>query len=46
MPKLYAYKDLIECGSLAKAKEKGLVGLQGKDYVVQDGDVITFRFNV
>ena len=33
-------------GSLAKAKEKGLVGLQGKDYVVQDGDVITFRFNV
>ena len=41
-----AYKDLIECGSLAKAKEKGLVGLQGKDYVVQDGDVITFRFNV
>ena len=41
-----AYKDLIECGSLTKAKEKGLVGLQGKDYVVQDGDVITFRFNV
>ena len=41
-----AYKDLIECGSLAKAKEKGLVGLHGKDYVVQDGDVITFRFNV
>ena len=40
------YTDLISCGSLAKAKEKGLVGLQGKDYVVQDGDVITFRFNV
>lgn len=40
------YTDLISCGSLSKAKEKGLVGLQGKDYVVQDGDVITFRFNV
>ena len=41
-----AYEDLISCGSLAKAKEKGLVGLQGKDYIVKDGDVITFRFNV
>ena len=30
----------------AKAKEKGLVGQEGKDYVVKDGDVITFRFNV
>ncbi|MCR5736404.1 MAG: redox-regulated ATPase YchF [Eubacterium sp.] len=40
------YTDLIESGSFTKAKEKGLVGLQGKDYVVQDGDVITFRFNV
>lgn len=40
------YSDLMECGSFTKAKEKGLVGLQGKDYIVQDGDVITFRFNV
>ncbi len=40
------YEDLVECGSVAAAKEKGLVGLQGKDYVVCDGDVITFRFNV
>ncbi len=40
------YKDLLECGSLSAAKEKGIVGLQGKEYVVQDGDVILFRFNV
>ena len=39
------YKDLLEYGSLAKAKEKGLVRIEGKDYVVQDGDVILFRFN-
>ncbi len=40
------YKDLLDCGSLAAAREKGLVGMEGKDYVVQDGDVILFRFNV
>ncbi len=40
------YKDLLELGSLAKAKEKGLVRMEGKDYVVQDGDVMLFRFNV
>lgn len=40
------YRDLLECGSLAAAKEKGLVGLEGKDYVVKDGDVMLFRFNV
>ena len=40
------YKDLLECGSLSAAREKGLVGLEGKDYVVKDGDVILFRFNV
>ena len=40
------YKDLLECGSLAAAREKGIVGLEGKEYVVQDGDVILFRFNV
>ena len=41
-----AYDDLMKCGSMKDAKEAGLVGLQGKDYVVKDGDVITFRFNV
>ena len=40
------YKDLLECGSLAAAREKGLVGVEGKEYVVRDGDVILFRFNV
>ncbi len=40
------YQDLLDCGSYAKAKEKGIVGLEGKDYVVKDGDVILFRFNV
>ncbi|MBE5866390.1 MAG: redox-regulated ATPase YchF [Lachnospiraceae bacterium] len=40
------YKDLLEHGSLAAAREKGLVGMEGKEYVVQDGDVILFRFNV
>lgn len=40
------YKDLLELGSLSAAKEKGLVGIEGKEYVVKDGDVILFRFNV
>lgn len=40
------YEVLIEEGSLSAAKEKGLVGLEGKEYVVKDGDVILFRFNV
>ncbi len=40
------YKDLLEQGSLAAAREKGMVGMEGKEYVVQDGDVILFRFNV
>ena len=40
------YRDLLEQGSLAAAREKGLVGMEGKDYVVRDGDVILFRFNV
>ena len=42
-----AYDKLIECGgNLATAKEKGLVRSEGKDYVVQDGDVMHFLFNV
>lgn len=40
------YQDLLDCKTYAAAKEKGLVGLEGKDYVVKDGDVILFRFNV
>lgn len=41
-----SYYDLIECGNFVKAKEKGKVRIEGKDYVVQDGDVMLFRFNV
>jgi len=40
------YKDLLENGSLSAARDKGLVRMEGKEYVVQDGDVILFRFNV
>jgi len=41
-----SYDDLIECGSEASAKSKGLLRSEGKDYVVQEGDVMLFRFNV
>lgn len=41
-----AYTDLVENGSMTAAKEKGLVRSEGKEYVVQDGDVILFKFNV
>ena len=41
-----SYDDLMACGSMAAAKEKGLVRLEGKDYVMQDGDIVLFRFNV
>ncbi len=41
-----SYDDLMACGSHNAAKEKGLVRLEGKDYVVQDGDIMLFRFNV
>lgn len=41
-----SYDDLIACGSHAAAREKGLIRLEGKDYVVQDGDIMLFRFNV
>ena len=41
-----AYNDLIECGSMVAAKEKGLVRSEGKDYVMKDGDVVLFRINV
>lgn len=41
-----AYEDLVEHGTMSAAKEKGLVRLEGKDYIVKDGDVILFKFNV
>ena len=40
------YKELLDAGTYAAAREKGLVRLEGKDYVMQDGDVVLFRFNV
>ena len=41
-----AFDDLKACGTMAAAKEKGLVRSEGKEYVMQDGDVVLFRFNV
>lgn len=41
-----SYEDLVECGSMVVAKEKGLVRSEGKEYVMKDGDVVLFRFNV
>ena len=41
-----SFDDLMACGNMVAAKEKGLVRLEGKDYVMQDGDIVLFRFNV
>lgn len=41
-----AFNDLMECGNMVAAKEKGLVRSEGKEYVMQDGDIVLFRFNV
>ncbi len=41
-----SYDDLMKCGSMNAAKEKGLVRSEGKDYVMKDGDIVLFRFNV
>lgn len=41
-----SYDDLMECGSMTAAKEKGLVRSEGKEYVMKDGDIVLFRFNV
>lgn len=41
-----SFDDLMECGSMNAAKEKGLVRSEGKDYVMRDGDIVLFRFNV
>jgi GTP-binding protein YchF len=43
---IVSYDDLVECGSEAAAKEKGLYRLEGKEYIMQDGDIVNFRFNV
>jgi GTP-binding protein YchF len=41
-----AYEDLVHCGSVAAAREKGLYRMEGKEYIVKDGDVMLFKFNV
>jgi ribosome-binding ATPase YchF (GTP1/OBG family) len=41
-----AYEDLVACGSVAAARDKGLYRMEGKEYVVKDGDVMLFKFNV
>jgi ribosome-binding ATPase len=41
-----SYEDLVRCGSEQEAKTKGLLRSEGKEYIVQEGDVILFRFNV
>jgi len=43
---IIAFDDLVACGSMSAAKEKGLIRSEGKDYVIRDGDVVLFRFNV
>ncbi|WP_077533971.1 redox-regulated ATPase YchF [Massiliimalia massiliensis] len=43
---IISFQDLMDCGSMTAAKEKGLVRLEGKEYVMQDGDIVNFRFNV
>lgn len=43
---IVSYDDLIACGTYAAAREKGLVRLEGKEYVMRDGDIVNFRFNV
>ena len=41
-----SYDDLMKAGSMVSAKEKGLVRQEGKDYVMEDGDIVLFKFNV
>ena len=41
-----SYKDLEKCGNLAEARKRGLLRMEGKNYVIQDGDVVTFLFHV
>ncbi len=41
-----SFDDLVACGSMTAAKEKGLIRSEGKDYVFRDGDIVVIRFNV
>ncbi len=41
-----SFDDLMACGTMAAAKDKGLVRSEGKEYVMRDGDIVLFRFNV
>lgn len=43
---IVSYDDLMNCGTMVAAKEKGLIRLEGKEYVMKDGDIVNFRFNV
>ena len=43
---MVGYEDFMKCGSFNEAKTKGAFRLEGKEYIVQDGDIMTFRFNV
>ena len=43
---IVSFNDLVNCGSINSAKEKGLMRSEGKDYIMQDGDIVLFRFNV
>ena len=43
---IVSYNDLIENGSIQRAREKGLVRMEGKDYIMQEGDIVEFKFNV
>ena len=46
MADIISYDDLVEAGSENKAKEAGKLRMEGKDYIMQDGDVVEFKFNV
>ena len=43
---IVTYDELMKCGSFAAVREKGLLRIEGKDYVIKDGDIAYFRFNV
>ena len=43
---IVSYDDLVNCGNMVKAREKGLIRLEGKDYIMKEGDIVDFKFNV
>ena len=43
---IVSYDDLVNCESMVKAREKGLIRLEGKDYIMKEGDIVDFKFNV